>query len=139
MVALGGLAGRSRRRSWDASASDRLASRRSPAAVAHDGVASPSLLVARRGFAGYAATPARRRSGSGSAAVPGAFIVFTITVASPRIGTTATIAIFVAGQLAMGAAIDRYGLFGLEQIALSWRRLVGIALLAAGAALTLRK
>lgn len=71
--------------------------------------------------------------------VLGAFIVFTITVTSPRIGTTATIALLVAGQLVAGAAIDRYGLFGFEQIALSWPRALGIALLAAGAALTLKR
>ena len=45
----------------------------------------------------------------------------------------------VAGQLAMGAVIDRWGLFGFERIALSWPRALGIALLAAGAALTLKR
>jgi bacterial/archaeal transporter family-2 protein len=72
-------------------------------------------------------------------AVLGTFIVFTITYASPRIGTAATIGLLVAGQLASGALIDRYGLFGFERIALSWPRALGIALLAAGAALTLKR
>jgi bacterial/archaeal transporter family-2 protein len=71
--------------------------------------------------------------------VLGAFIVLTITVAAPRIGTTATIGLLIAGQLAMGVVIDRYGLFGLERIAVSWPRLLGIVLLAAGAALSLHK
>jgi uncharacterized membrane protein YdcZ (DUF606 family) len=39
----------------------------------------------------------------------------------------------------MGAAIDKWGLFGSERIDLRWPRLVGIALLAVGAALSLRK
>ena len=39
----------------------------------------------------------------------------------------------------LGAAIDRFGLFGVEQIPISWERAVGIALLAVGAALSLRK
>jgi uncharacterized membrane protein YdcZ (DUF606 family) len=39
----------------------------------------------------------------------------------------------------MGAVIDRFGLFGLDQIALHWPRVVGIVLLGAGAALSLRK
>ena len=69
----------------------------------------------------------------------GTFIVFTITVVSPRIGTTATIGLLVAGQLAAGTVIDRYGLFGFEKIALSWPRVLGLALLAAGAALTLKR
>jgi transporter family-2 protein len=69
----------------------------------------------------------------------GLLIVFTITFAQPRIGATATIGILIAGQLAMGAAIDRFGLFGVDQIAISWPRAVGIGLLAVGAALSLVK
>jgi bacterial/archaeal transporter family-2 protein len=65
------------------------------------------------------------------------FIILAITIAPPRIGTTATIGIVVAGNLAMGAVIDRYGLFGLDRIALTWPRVLGIVLLAAGAALSL--
>ena len=72
-------------------------------------------------------------------ALLGTFIVFTITVVSPRIGTTATIALLVAGQLVAGTVIDRFGLFGFERIALSGPRVLGIALLAAGAALTLKR
>ncbi len=71
--------------------------------------------------------------------VMGLVIVFTVTYAGPRIGVAATVGILIAGQLAMGAAIDRWGLFGSERIALHWPRLFGIALLAVGAALSLRK
>jgi transporter family-2 protein len=71
--------------------------------------------------------------------VMGLIIVFTVTYAGPRIGVAATVGILIAGQLVMGAAIDRWGLFGSERIALHWPRLLGIALLAAGAALSLRK
>jgi transporter family-2 protein len=69
----------------------------------------------------------------------GTFIVFTITFVSPRIGTAATIGLLVAGQLAAGAVIDRFGLFGFERIAFTWPRVVGIVLLAAGALLTLKR
>src|SRR6476619_4836499 len=69
----------------------------------------------------------------------GLLIVFTVTYAGPRIGVAATVGILIAGQLAMGAAIDRWGLFGSDRIALHWPRVLGIALLAAGAALSLRK
>ena len=71
--------------------------------------------------------------------VMGLLIVFTVTYAGPRIGVAATVGILIAGQLVMGAAIDRWGLFGSERIALHWPRLAGIALLAVGAALSLRK
>lgn len=65
------------------------------------------------------------------------FIVLAVTVGPPRIGTAATIGIVVAGNLVMGAVVDRFGLFGVDQIGLSWPRLLGIVLLALGAALTL--
>ncbi len=71
--------------------------------------------------------------------VMGLLIVFTVTYAGPRIGVAATVGILIAGQLAMGAAIDRWGLFGSARIALHWPRLLGIALLAVGAALSLKK
>jgi transporter family-2 protein len=69
----------------------------------------------------------------------GLLIVFTVTFAQPRIGATATIGILIAGQLAMGAVIDRFGWFGVDQIAISWPRAVGIGLLGVGAALSLVK
>ena len=101
-------------------------------------IAAIALLVARRSLEGYGAafhSPAWFWLGG----VTGAFIVLTITIAAPRIGSAATIAVFIAGQLAMGAVIDRFGLFGLDKIPLGWQRLLGLALLGVGAALTLRK
>jgi transporter family-2 protein len=71
--------------------------------------------------------------------VMGLIVVFTITFAGPRIGVAAVVGILIAGQLVMGAAIDRWGLFGAERIPLSWPRVLGIVLLAAGAALSLRR
>jgi bacterial/archaeal transporter family-2 protein len=71
--------------------------------------------------------------------VMGTLIVFTVTYAGPRIGVAATVGILIAGQLAMGAAIDKWGLFGSNRIDLHWPRLLGIALLAVGAALSLKK
>jgi bacterial/archaeal transporter family-2 protein len=97
-----------------------------------------ALMLARRSAAGYARAlhqPWWILTGG----VLGLLIVFTITYAGPRIGVAATVGILIAGQLAMGAAIDRWGLFGSHRIALHWPRLLGIALLAAGAALSLRR
>jgi bacterial/archaeal transporter family-2 protein len=64
-------------------------------------------------------------------------VVTAITFAQPRIGATAVIGILIAGQLVMGAVIDRFGLFGVDQISLSSPRLIGIALLGIGAGLSL--
>ena len=69
----------------------------------------------------------------------GLTVVFSITFAQPRIGATATIGILIAGQLAMGAVIDRFGLFGVQQIDISWQRACGIGLLGIGAALSLSR
>jgi bacterial/archaeal transporter family-2 protein len=96
------------------------------------------LVAARRSLAGFERAlhqPWWMLMGG----VMGFLIVFTVTYAGPRIGVAATVGILIAGQLAMGAAIDRWGLLGSERIALHWPRLLGIALLAAGAALSLRK
>ena len=67
------------------------------------------------------------------------FIVFAITVGPPRIGVTATIAIVIAGNLVSAAVIDRFGLFGVERVGLAWPRVLGIVVLALGAALTLKR
>jgi bacterial/archaeal transporter family-2 protein len=64
-------------------------------------------------------------------------VVSAITFAQPRIGATATIGILIAGQLVMGAVIDRLGLFGVDQISLSPARVIGIGLLGIGAGLSL--
>jgi bacterial/archaeal transporter family-2 protein len=69
--------------------------------------------------------------------VMGLIIVFTVTYSGPRIGVAATVGILIAGQLVMGVAIDRFGLFGVDQIAISIPRAIGIVLLGIGAALSL--
>jgi len=96
------------------------------------------LLVASRGVAGIG-DAVQQPWWTLMGGVLGLFIMFTITYAGPRIGIAATVGILIAGQLVMGAAIDRWGLLGSEQIALHWPRLLGIVLLAIGAALSLRK
>jgi transporter family-2 protein len=96
------------------------------------------LLLARRSVDGYERAvhqPWWMLLGG----VMGLLIVFTVTYAGPRIGVAATVGILIAGQLAMGAAIDKWGLFGSERINLHWPRLLGIGLLAVGAALSLKK
>jgi len=96
------------------------------------------LLIVRRSVEGYVRAlhqPWWMLTGG----LLGLFIVFTVTYAGPRIGVTATVGILIAGQLVMGAAIDRFGLFGSQKILLHWPRVAGITLLAVGAALSLRK
>jgi transporter family-2 protein len=66
-------------------------------------------------------------------------IILAITVASPRIGLTATIGTIIALNLAMAVLIDRFGWFGLDRFPITWTRAAGLVLLGAGAALSLQK
>ena len=100
-------------------------------------LATVILLIARRSLGGIV-DAARQPLWLWIGAVAGLFIVFTITFAGARIGTAATVGIIIAGQLVMAALIDRFGLLGADRIGLGWARLAGLALLAGGAALSLR-
>jgi transporter family-2 protein len=96
------------------------------------------LLVARRSLAGVGHAfhqPLWLWLGG----ILSAFIVLSITFATPRIGVAAAIGLVITGNLVVAAAIDRFGWFGVKQIPLHWTRVLGILLLAAGAALSLRR
>ncbi len=99
-------------------------------------LASTILVVARGGLGGLGGA-LRAPTWMWAGGLMGLIVVGTITFAQPRIGATATIGILIGGQLVMGAAIDRFGLFGVDQIAISWPRALGIGLLGVGAALSL--
>ena len=108
------------------------------AAVIGCAVALAALVLARRSVAGVgeAVTGPKWQLLGGVMSV---FIVLAITVAGPRIGIVATTAFLIAAQFGLAALIDRYGWFGVEQVPVTWYRLLGIVLLVAGAALTLRR
>jgi transporter family-2 protein len=96
------------------------------------------LLIARRSLdgvrAGFAGPKWMLLGG-----LMGALIVLGITFAGPRIGPVATTAFLIVGQFSLGALIDNTGWFGVERVSLGWPRLAGLALLAAGATLTLKR
>jgi transporter family-2 protein len=101
-------------------------------------VALTVLLLARRSLTGIGdalGSPKWMLLGG----VMSALIILAITVAGPRIGIVATTAVLIAAQFTLATVIDRNGWFGVERIALTWPRLLGIALLFVGAALTLRR
>lgn len=96
------------------------------------------VLIARRSLAGVKeglAGPKWMLLGG----VMSVVIVLAITVAGPRIGIVATTAFLIVGQFGLATVIDRLGWFGIEQVPISWSRVTGLALLAAGAALTLKR
>ena len=68
----------------------------------------------------------------------GAIYVTNALLAVAAIGAGGVAALTVAGQLTASVAIDRLGLFGLDQVALTPARLLGVALLLAGTVLVVR-
>jgi transporter family-2 protein len=97
-----------------------------------------ALLVWERSFAGIRAA-AQEPVWLWIGGMMSVFIVLAVTVAPPRIGVAATIGVVIAGNLVSAALIDRYGLFGQDVIPIDRWRLLGLLLLAAGAALSLSR
>jgi bacterial/archaeal transporter family-2 protein len=100
-------------------------------------VLSLAILVAARAGLGGLGSAFRAPAWMWLGGLMGLVVVLSITFAQPRIGATATIGILIAGQLVMGAAIDRFGLFCVDRIGISVPRAAGIVLLGIGAALSL--
>jgi transporter family-2 protein len=68
----------------------------------------------------------------------GALIVVTTIIAVRELGAGGVTATVIAGQLALSVVLDRLGVLGLEERAVTWEKLLGIALLAAGTVLVVR-
>ena len=111
-------------------------------AAAFGGIVAALLLVGLAVLAGRGSGIAdvfRQPAWLMISGVFGAGIVLTLAYAPPRIGTFATVALMIAGQLIAGAAIDAFGWLGNERIPVTATRMIGLVLLTAGAALTLRR
>ena len=69
----------------------------------------------------------------------GVAIVVTTLVAVRELGAGGVTAAVIAGQLTLSVLLDRVGVLGLEERAVTWEKLLGIALLAAGTVLIVRE
>jgi transporter family-2 protein len=69
----------------------------------------------------------------------GATYVAISLVAVRTLGASGVAAVVITGQLAMSVVVDRFGLFGLMRQPIHLHRIVGLVLLAAGAALVVRR
>jgi bacterial/archaeal transporter family-2 protein len=69
----------------------------------------------------------------------GVAIVVTTLIAVRELGAGGVTAAVIAGQLALSIVLDRLGVLGLEERAVTWEKLLGIALLAAGTVLVVRE
>jgi transporter family-2 protein len=65
-------------------------------------------------------------------------IVVTTLVTVRELGAGGVTAALIAGQLTLSVVLDRLGVLGLEERAITWEKLLGIALLAAGTLLVVR-
>jgi bacterial/archaeal transporter family-2 protein len=70
--------------------------------------------------------------------VAGVAIVLTTLVTVRELGAGGITAAVIAGQLTLSVVLDRLGVLGLEERAITWDKVVGIALLAAGTVLMVR-
>jgi transporter family-2 protein len=68
----------------------------------------------------------------------GAIYVFNALIAVTAIGAGGVAAATIFGQLTASVAIDRLGLFGLDEVPLTPERVLGVALLLAGTILVVR-
>lgn len=68
----------------------------------------------------------------------GAIYVFNALVAVSAIGAGGVAAATIFGQLSASVAIDRLGLFGLDEVPITPERVLGVVLLLAGTVLVVR-
>ena len=68
----------------------------------------------------------------------GVAVVLGTLVTVRELGAGGMTAALIAGQLTLSVVLDRLGVLGLEGRAITWERLLGIALLAAGTVLLVR-
>jgi transporter family-2 protein len=62
----------------------------------------------------------------------GAYLVSVTVYVAPRLGATTMVALVLAGQVGVSLLLDHFGLVGYAQKAVTWQRLVGVALVAGG-------
>ncbi len=68
----------------------------------------------------------------------GVVIVVTTLVTVRDLGAGGVTASVIAGQLTLSVVLDRVGVLGLDERAITWPKVLGIALLAAGTVLVVR-
>ena len=67
-------------------------------------------------------------------------VIVVVTLLTVReLGVGGVAAAVIAGQLVTSVVFDRIGAFGLEQREITWSKLMGVALLAAGTVLVVRE
>lgn len=63
----------------------------------------------------------------------GVVIIYGVVASIPKVGVALATTAIIVGQVSMAMLIDHFGLFGLKEVPFTWWKVVGLALLAAGA------
>lgn len=71
--------------------------------------------------------------------VGGVAIVLASVLGVRELGAGGVTVAVIAGQLTLSVVLDRLGVLGLDEKAITWQKLLGIALLAAGTVLVVRE
>ena len=98
-------------------------------------VALVLYIVATRTAWPAAATAAEVPAWLWLAGAVGAFFMVLLIVLAPRLGAGTLMALIVAGQLAAALVLDHFGVLGFSHHPLGIARIMGAALIVAGAAL----
>ncbi|NMA55350.1 MAG: DMT family transporter [Firmicutes bacterium] len=64
-------------------------------------------------------------------------IIASVAVVIPRLGVASATTAIIVGQVLTALCLDHLGCFGLQRVPFTWTKLLGLALLAAGAWLLL--
>lgn len=67
----------------------------------------------------------------------GVLITYGVVASIPKVGAAIATTAIIVGQVTTALLIDHFGFCGLQKIPFTWLKLVGVALLAAGAKLML--
>ncbi len=65
----------------------------------------------------------------------GVTVIAVAAFATPRIGPAVYTTVLLLGMMTASVAVDHFGWFGLPEVRVSWPRIAGLALIAAGVAL----
>lgn len=71
--------------------------------------------------------------------IAGVAIVLTTLITVRELGAGGVTAATISGQLTLSVVLDRLGVLGLDERAITWEKMLGIALLAAGTVLIVRE
>lgn len=71
--------------------------------------------------------------------VLGVLIIYAVARSIPKVGAGPATTAIIVGQVITAFLIDHFGLFGLDELPLTWLRPVGLGFLAVGACLLLKQ